>query len=72
MIPLSRTGLVKQGSLAGWWVRAQEMEIPKGILISRARNREMDQTLILDGIFPSAEAAEAFFQQNAPAVEWLD
>ncbi len=72
MIPLGQTGFVKEGPLAGWFVRVSHMEIPKGFLVSRARNAEMDQTLILDGIFPEREKLEAFFRAQAPLVEWKD
>lgn len=72
MIPLKRIGFVKEGPLAGWFIQAQAMEVPKGILVSRARNRVMDQTLVLDGIFPSQEALDAFFAKQAPVVEWDD
>lgn len=70
MIPLQRIGLVKEGPLKGWYIQAQAMNVPKGILVSRARNRDMDQTLVLDGIFPSEEKAMEFFMANAPAVDW--
>jgi hypothetical protein len=70
MIPLGQTGLVKEGPLEGWYMRVSHMEIPKGYLVARARNQEMDQTLILDGIFPDEAKLEAFFQVQAPAVEW--
>ena len=72
MTPLDRTGFVKEGPLKGWYVRVSRMEIPKGFLVSRARNAEMDQTLILDGIFPEPEKLETFFQTQAPAVDWMD
>jgi hypothetical protein len=70
MIPLDRIGVVKQGPLIGWFIQAQEIEMPKGILVSRARNAVMDQTVVLDGIFPDREKLEAFFKKNAPEVEW--
>jgi len=70
MIPMQRIGYVKEGALAGWFIQAQTIELPKGILVSRARNRVMDQTLVLDGIFPDQEAMEAFFAKQAPVVEW--
>jgi len=70
MVPLYRIGKVKQGPLAGWYIQAQEIELPKGILVSRARNAVMDQTLVLDGIFPDRAKLEAFFEANAPVVEW--
>ncbi|MCE1228443.1 MAG: hypothetical protein LWX11_02975 [Firmicutes bacterium] len=70
MTPLGRTGFVKEGPLAGWYISAAEMERPKGFLVSRARNAEMDQTLVMDGIFPTRDAMEAFFQAQAPVVEW--
>lgn len=70
MIPLSRIGKVKKGPLAGWFIQAQEIEMPKGILVSRARNATMDQTLVLDGIFPDKTKLEAFFEANAPVVDW--
>lgn len=70
MIPLCRIGKVKKGPLAGWYIQAQEIEMPKGILVSRARNAVMDQTLVLDGIFPDRAKLEAFFETNAPEVEW--
>ena len=72
MIPLDKTGLVKTGALEGWYVRVSQMEIPKGFLVARARNAEMDQTLILDGIFPERAKMEAFFESKAPVVEWKD
>jgi hypothetical protein len=72
MIPLYRIGKVKKGPLAGWYIQAQEIELPKGILVSRARNAVMDQTLVLDGIFPDRTKLEAFFEANAPVVEWGD
>jgi hypothetical protein len=70
MIPLCRIGKVKQGPLIGWYIQAQEIEMPKGILVSRARNATMDQTLVLDGIFPNIEKLEAFFAANASVVDW--
>jgi hypothetical protein len=70
MIPLCRIGKVKKGPLSGWFIQAQEIELPKGILVSRARNAIMDQTLVLDGIFPDRAKLEAFFEANAPVVEW--
>jgi hypothetical protein len=48
------------------------MTLPKGFLVSRARNPEMDQTLVLDGIFATREELEAFFQENASAVTWQE
>lgn len=72
MIPLGQTGFVQEGPLKGWFVRVSHMELPKGYLVSRARNAEMDQTLILDGIFPELTKLEAFFQAQAPVVEWKD
>ncbi|MDP2875788.1 MAG: hypothetical protein Q8O00_06350 [Holophaga sp.] len=72
MTPLGQTGFVKEGPLQGWFVRVSQMELPKGFLVSRARNAAMDQTLILDGIFPEREKLEAFFQDKAPIVEWAD
>lgn len=72
MTPLSQTGFVKEGALQGWFVRVSHMETPKGFLVSRARNSAMDQTLILDGIFPDREKLEVFFQTQAPIVEWMD
>lgn len=71
MTPLSQTGFVKEGALQGWYVRVTHMDIPRGFLISRARNAEMDQTLILDGIFPGQAELETFFQTQAPVVEWM-
>ena len=70
MIPLCRIGKVKQGHLIGWYIQAQEIEMPKGILVSRARNATMDQTVVLDGIFPDQAQLEAFFETNAPVVDW--
>jgi hypothetical protein len=70
MIPLKRIGFVKEGPLAGWFIQAQAMETPRGILVARARNRPMDQTLVLDGIFPTQEELEAFFATQAPVVDW--
>jgi hypothetical protein len=70
MIPLGKTGLVKEGALQGWYVRVSQMELPKGFLVARARNAEMDQTLILDGIFPEQAKLESFFQTQAPSVAW--
>jgi hypothetical protein len=70
MIPLDRIGKVKKGPLAGWFIQAQEIQLPKGILVSRARNAVMDQTLVLDGIFPDRAKLEAFFETNAPVVDW--
>ncbi len=70
MTPLQRIGFVKEGPLGGWYVKAQEIEVPKGILVFRARNAQMDQTLVLDGIFPDQDELEAFFNSNAPVVEW--
>ena len=70
MIPLYRIGKVKKGPLMGWYIQAQEIQLPKGILVSRARNAVMDQTLVLDGIFPDREKLEAFLEANAPVVEW--
>lgn len=70
MIPLKQTGYISEGPLAGWYIKVQAFEVPSGFLVSRARNPEMDQTLILDGIFPTQEALEAFFQERAPKVEW--
>jgi len=72
MTPLSQTGFVKEGALQGWFVRVSQMDIPKGFLVSRARNAEMDQTLILDGIFQERAELEAFFQTQAPHVDWMD
>ena len=72
MTPLGKTGLVVEGALKGWYVRVAQMELPKGFLVSRARNPEMDQTLILDGIFPEREKLEAFFATQAPQVDWKD
>jgi len=72
MIPLNQTGLVMEGPLKGWFVRVSHMELPKGFLVARARNEEMDQTLILDGIFPERAKMEAFFEAQAPVVEWKD
>lgn len=70
MIPLGCIGKVKQGPLIGWFIQAQEIEMPKGILVSRARNATMDQTIVLDGIFPDQAKLEAFFATNAPVVDW--
>lgn len=70
MIPLGRIGKVKQGPLTGWYIQAQVMEMPQGILVSRARNATMDQTLVLDGIFQTQAKLEAFFETNAPVVDW--
>lgn len=70
MIPLKQTGYIPEGALAGWYIRVQAFEVPQGFLVSRARNPEMDQTLVLDGIFPTQEALDAFFRENAPQVEW--
>lgn len=70
MIPLCRIGMVTKGALAGWYIRVQEIEKPRGFLVSRARNALMDQTLILDGIFPDKEKMEAFFRANAAEVDW--
>jgi hypothetical protein len=70
MIPFGRIGKVKQGPLIGWYIQAQEMTMPKGILVSRARNATMDQTIVLDGIFPDQTKLEAFFEANAPVVDW--
>ncbi len=72
MTPLGKTGFVKEGALKGWYVRVAHMELPKGFLVSRARNAEMDQTLILDGIFPERPELETFFASQAPGVEWRD
>ncbi len=72
MIPLNRIGKVTKGPLVGWYIQAQEIELPKGVLVSRARNAVMDQTLVLDGIFPDSAKLEAFFQANAPEVDWDD
>jgi hypothetical protein len=72
MIPLGITGLVKEGPLQGWFVRVSQMELPKGFLVARARNEAMDQTLILDGLFPEQTKLEAFFESQAPVVEWRD
>lgn len=71
MIPLCCIGKVTKGTLEGWYIRAQEIEKPEGFLVSRARNALMDQTLILDGIFLDRQEMEAFFQANAPEVDWL-
>ena len=68
MIPLCRIGMVTKGALAGWYIRVQEIEKPRGFLVSRARNALMDQTLILDGIFPDRERMETFFKANAADV----
>lgn len=70
MIQLSRVGKVTKGPLEGWYIQAQEIERPKGFLVSRARNAVMDQTLVLDGIFPDRDKLEAFFAVNAPEVAW--
>lgn len=70
MIPLRQTGFIEEGSLAGWYIKVQEFEVPQGYLVSRARNPEMDQTLVLDGIFPTRDALEAFFRERAPQVRW--
>lgn len=70
MIPLGRIGKVKQGPLTGWYIQAQVMEMPQGILVSRARNATMDQTLVLDGIFQTQAKLEAFFETHAPLVDW--
>ena len=70
MIPFGRIGYVKEGPLAGWFIQAQEMEVPKGFLVSRARNAVMDQTVVLDGIFPDRAKMDAFFALNAPVVDW--
>jgi hypothetical protein len=70
MIPLQRIGLVKEGPLKGWYIQAQSMNVPQGILVSRARNRDMDQTLVLDGIFPTEAKMLEFFATNAPVVDW--
>jgi len=70
MVPLHCTGKVTKGPLAGWYIRAQEIEKPEGFLVSRARNAPMDQTLLLDGIFPDRDALEGFFEANAPGVDW--
>lgn len=70
MIELNRAGMVEEGPLSGWWIKIQEIELPKGFLVSRARNAEMDQTLILDGIFPTRAALEAFLKEQAPRVAW--
>jgi hypothetical protein len=70
MIPLGRIGMVKKGPLTGWFIQVQEMELPKGILVSRARNATMDQTVVLDGIFPDWGKLETFFEANAPEVDW--
>ena len=71
MTPLNQTGFVKEGALQGWYVRVSPMDIPKGFLVSRARNAEMDQTLILDGIFQERAELEAFFQTQTTVVEWM-
>ncbi len=70
MIPLGTPGKVKEGPLKGWWIKVQEHDAPHGYLVSRARNPEMDQTLVLDGIFPTPEALEAFLEQQAPVIAW--
>ena len=72
MIPLDRIGKVKKGSLAGWYIQAQEIEMPKGILVSRASNADMEETLVLDGIFPDQAKLEEFFATNAPVVDWQE
>ncbi len=70
MLTFGVPGMVQDGPLKGWWIKVQEYEVPKGYLVSRARNAEMDQTLVLDGIFPTREALEAFLAQQAPAIAW--
>ena len=70
MLSLGVPGKVQAGPLKGWWIKVQEYDVPKGYLVSRARNAEMDQTLVLDGIFPTREALEAFLAQQAPAIAW--
>ena len=72
MIPLGKTGLVQEGSLQGWYIRVSGMAAPTGFLVARARNPEMDQTLIMDGIFQDEEGVEAFFKAHAPTVAWQD
>ncbi len=70
-VPVGKTGKVQEGPLKGWYVRVSSMDVPKGFLVARARNEEMDQTLILDGIFHEEAKLEAFFQEQAPKVNWL-
>lgn len=70
MIPLDRIGKVRKGPLVGWYIQAQAIDLPKGFLVSRARNAVMDQTLVLDGIFPDRAKLEAFFEAKAPEVDW--
>lgn len=70
MLTLGKPGYVTEGPLMGWFLMVQEYEVPKGYLVSRARNPEMDQTLVLDGIFPTREALESFLQQQAPVINW--
>ena len=50
MLTFGVPGMVQDGPLKGWWIKVQEYEVPKGYLVSRARNAEMDQTLVLDGV----------------------
>lgn len=70
MVRLNCVGKVTKGPLAGWYVQVQAIELPKGFLVSRARNAVMDQTVILDGIFPDQGELDAFFAAQAPHVDW--
>ena len=70
MVQLNRIGKVTKGPLEGWYIQAQEIEQPKGFLVSRALNAVMDQTVVLDGIFPDRGQLEAFFASHAPEVAW--
>lgn len=70
MVPINQVGLVLAGPLEGWFIKVQNNKAPKGLLVSHARNVAMDLTLVLDGVFPSQVEVEAYFQKNAPQVDW--
>ena len=70
MIPINQVGFVLEGPLEGWYIKVQHNKAPKGLLVSHARNVAMDLTLVLDGVFPTAADVEAYFQKNAPRVDW--
>jgi hypothetical protein len=70
MIPINQVGYILEGPLEGWFIKVQHNKAPAGLLVSRARNVEMDLTVILDGVFAGLPETESFFRQNAPKVDW--
>jgi hypothetical protein len=72
MIPLDRSGLVREGRLEGWWIRVQEHEKPRAFLVTRARAKEMQDTVVVDGLFQDQASLDRYFQENATRVDWQE